>query len=61
LARRVKKSRSQVYGEAVAEYLARHSPEEETEALNQLCREVDSRPDGLVSAAARRALERSEW
>jgi hypothetical protein len=61
LARRMGKSRSQLYSEALAEYVARHSPEEVTEAMNKVCAEVDSRPDPAWTAAARRVLERSEW
>ena len=61
LARRLKKSRSQVYREALREYLARHDPDEVTEAMNRVCAEVDTRPDPAVSAAARRILERTEW
>ncbi len=61
LARRLKKSRSQLYQEAVAEYVARHEPEAITEALNRLVEDVNTSPDELASAAARRVLERSKW
>jgi predicted transcriptional regulator len=61
LARRLKKTRSELYKEAVAEYVARHDPEAITVALDRLTAEVDSRPDEFTSAAARRMLERSEW
>jgi metal-responsive CopG/Arc/MetJ family transcriptional regulator len=61
LAKRLKKSRSRLYMEAVAEYVARHEPEAVTEALNQLAAEVDTRPDGFASAAALHLLGRSEW
>jgi len=61
LARRLKKSRSNLYTEAVAEYVARHEPEAVTEALNQLAKKIDAGPDEFASAAARRVLERSEW
>ena len=61
LAKRLKKSRSNLYAEAVAEYVARHEPEAVTEALNQLARKFDTSPDEFASAAARRVLERSEW
>ena len=61
LARRVKKSRSQLYTEAVAEYLARHDPEAVTEAMNRVCEAVDTHPDPAVSAAARRVLQHTEW
>lgn len=61
LARRLKKSRSQLYREAVAEYVARHEPEAITEAMDQLAAEVDTRLGKFGSAAARHLLERSEW
>ena len=61
LSRRLKKSRSQVYTEAVTEYIARHDPEAVTEAMNQVCEMVDTRPDPALAAAARRILEAVEW
>jgi metal-responsive CopG/Arc/MetJ family transcriptional regulator len=61
LAGRLKKSRSQMYSEAVAEYVIRHEPDSVTEQINAVCAEVDTRPDPFVAAAARRVLERTEW
>jgi predicted transcriptional regulator len=61
LARRLQKSRSALYREAVAEYVARHDPEAITEAMNQVCEQVDARPDEFSRAAARRVLGRTEW
>jgi metal-responsive CopG/Arc/MetJ family transcriptional regulator len=61
LSRRLKKSRSQVFTEAVTEYVARHDPEAVTDAMNRLCEAIDTRPDPAISAAARRALEQVEW
>ncbi len=61
LTRRLNKSRSQLYADALKEYLARHDPDAVTEALNRVVEEVDSRPDTGLSAAARRVLERVEW
>jgi len=61
LARRTKKSRSRLYGDALKEYLARHAPDETTEAMNRACAEVGDVRDSFVSAAARRILEQSEW
>ena len=61
LAKRTKKSRSQLYSDAVREYVLRHSPDEVTEALNRLCDVLESTKDEFVSAAARRTLQRSEW
>src|SRR5262245_66439939 len=62
LARRLKMSRSQLYNEAIAEYLARHDSESVTEAMNAVCEELDTRPDpALAAPAARRILSRSDW
>jgi metal-responsive CopG/Arc/MetJ family transcriptional regulator len=61
LARRTKKSRSQLFSDAVREYVARHAPDEVTEAMNRVCDEVGDQADEFVSAAARRILERSAW
>ena len=60
-ARRTKKSRSRLFSEALQEYLARHAADEVTEAMNSVCAELGGTKDLFVSAAARRALERSEW
>jgi len=59
--RRVGKSRSQLYAEALSEYLARHAPDEVTEAMNQVVAQLNELTDPFVAAAARRILERSEW
>jgi metal-responsive CopG/Arc/MetJ family transcriptional regulator len=61
LARRTKKSRSRLFSDALKEYLARHAPDEVTEAMNRACAEVGQTTDPFVSSAARRILERSEW
>ena len=61
LARRTKKSRSRLFSDALKEYLARHAPDEITEAMNLACLETGERKDSFVSAATRRVLRRSEW
>ena len=61
LAKRLKKSRSELYREAVVEYVARHEPEAITDAMNEVSAQVDTRLDGFGSNAARRLLEQSEW
>jgi metal-responsive CopG/Arc/MetJ family transcriptional regulator len=61
LARHLKKSRSEVYSLALAEYVARHAPERVSEAMDRVCAEVGEEPDEFAAAAARRTLERSEW
>lgn len=58
---RTKKSRSQLYAEAIAEYLARHAPEEVTEAMNRVVDQIQEPEDSFTAAATRRILERSEW
>jgi metal-responsive CopG/Arc/MetJ family transcriptional regulator len=61
LAKRTKKSRSQLFSDAVREYLARHAAEEVTEAMDRACAGLGRSADQFTSAAARRILERSEW
>lgn len=61
LARRMKKSRSQLFSNALVEYVARHAPDHVTEAMNLVCAEIGSETDPFVSAAARNSLERNEW
>ena len=60
-ARRARKSRSQLYAEAIAEYLARHAPEEVTEAMNRVVDHLAGESDPFVAAAGRRVLEDSSW
>jgi metal-responsive CopG/Arc/MetJ family transcriptional regulator len=61
LARRLKKSRSQLYSHALREYVSRHSGEDVTETLDKLCADLPERDDGFASAASRRRLRRVEW
>lgn len=61
LARRARRSRSQVFSAALEEYVARHAPEEVTEAWDRTCAEIGEEPDPFVEEAARRILEKSEW
>lgn len=61
-AKRTRKSRSQLYAEALAEYLARHAPDEVTEAMNVVVDELgDVAPDAFVRQAGRRVLQGVEW
>jgi len=55
------KSRSQLYCDAVREYLLRHSPDEITERLNRAIDEIGNEGDPFVAEAARQTLIRSEW
>jgi hypothetical protein len=61
LARRTKKSRSELFSDAVREYVARHAPDHFTDAMNRVCGEMGSARDEFTSPAARRVLARSEW
>jgi len=61
LARRARKSRSQVYSDALKEYVARHAPDEVTEAMNRVCERVKNGKDAFVAAASSRVLEHAEW
>ena len=63
LARRANRSRSEVYRAALVEYIARHAPDEVTDAMDRVCDQVGSEAEGdaFVTAAGRRVLERTEW
>jgi metal-responsive CopG/Arc/MetJ family transcriptional regulator len=61
LARRARKSRSQLFAEAMREYLARHDPDSVAEALDRVAAEVQPEQGEFVRRAARRTLERTEW
>jgi metal-responsive CopG/Arc/MetJ family transcriptional regulator len=61
LARRTKKSRSQLFSDAVREYVARHAADEITEAMDRVCAELEPEPDKFAAAAAKRTLERVVW
>ncbi len=61
LAQRVRKSRSQLYCEAIREYVARHSPDELTEALDRVIEENGQPEGGFVQQAGAQTLTRVEW
>ena len=57
------RSRSEVYSAALREYVARHEPDEVTDALNRAVEQLgdEARPDAFSREAARRILANSEW
>ncbi len=61
LAQRAKRSRSELFSAALAEYVARHAPDEVTEAINRVCADVGDQQVPFVAAAGRRVLENIEW
>jgi metal-responsive CopG/Arc/MetJ family transcriptional regulator len=61
LARRTRKSRSNIFSTALREYVARHSPDEVTEAMDRVCEALGKHADPFVARAGRRTLEQTEW
>jgi metal-responsive CopG/Arc/MetJ family transcriptional regulator len=61
LARRTRKSRSQLYSDALKEYIARHATDEVTEAANRVCDQIGDQNDPFLTRASGRVLERSQW
>jgi len=61
LAKRARKPRSQLYCEAIREYVARHSPDELTEALNLVIEENGLPEQRLATLASAETLARVEW
>ncbi|HEU4674164.1 MAG TPA: ribbon-helix-helix protein, CopG family [Candidatus Limnocylindrales bacterium] len=61
LARREGRSRSEVYSAAVREYVARHLPDEVTDALDRVVAEVGEEPSDFTRRAGRGVVSESEW
>jgi len=61
LARRLRKTRSAVYREAMEEYVSRHDADTVTEAMNRVADIGEPREGDFVRAASKRILRRSEW
>ena len=61
LARRTRRSRSRLYGDALREYLARHEPDGVTESMDRAITEIGEGKDEFVSSAGRRTLKQTEW
>jgi metal-responsive CopG/Arc/MetJ family transcriptional regulator len=62
LAKRLKKSRSQVYAEALAEYTARHDEDHVTERVNAALEAVgEQHQDPALAEAVYRVLRNVEW
>ncbi|MEX2587653.1 MAG: ribbon-helix-helix protein, CopG family [Actinomycetota bacterium] len=61
MARRTGKSRSQLYREALSEYLLRRDPHAVTQVMDEVLADIHPEPDPWLSQAARQTLERTEW
>ncbi len=62
LARRSRRSRSEVYSAALREYIARHAPDDVTAGLDRVVAELgESVAEPFTASAARRTLNSAEW
>jgi len=61
LASRMGKSRSEVYRDALADYVARCDPAAVTRALDEIADQLSGEERTFTAAAARRTLAQSEW
>lgn len=59
--RRLGISRSELYANAIREYLARHDPDAVTAALNRVYDDMGADPDPAIRASAIETLKRVEW
>ena len=60
-ARGNQKSRSQLFSDAMREYVARHAAEEITAAMDRVSKKLNHRSDKFAASAASHTLERTEW
>jgi metal-responsive CopG/Arc/MetJ family transcriptional regulator len=60
-ARRVHKTRSGLYAEAIADYLARHAPNAITDSMNQVCDRLGEREGTFLARAARKVFASESW
>jgi hypothetical protein len=60
-AHRLRKSRSQLYAEAIAEYLSRHGSNDITESMNSVCDRLGRTEDKFPRQAARRIISKESW
>lgn len=61
LARRQGRSRSELYSAAVREYVARHAPDDVTDALDRVVDGLGQEQAAFRRTAAKRVMQRTEW
>lgn len=61
IAKRQRRSRSELYSTALAEYLNRHDDAEITRKLNEVYADVDSRLTPELTRQASRIVSREDW
>jgi hypothetical protein len=54
-----KLSRSELYSQAIKEYLERHEPTSITERINALCQDVDTSPDEFLANLSARVISQN--
>ena len=59
-AKRVRKSRSQLYAEALHEFLSRHAPDDVTEAMDRVVGQLPA-AEPFVTRATSKRLKSTEW
>jgi metal-responsive CopG/Arc/MetJ family transcriptional regulator len=60
-AKRMRKSRSQLFSEAMVEYLERHTPDEITRRMNETLESIGDFDNSFIRKASQNLLGRSEW
>ena len=60
-ARKVNKSRSQLYVMAIKEYLERHESDNITEAMNGVCDLLSEQDTRFATTAAQKILSKESW
>lgn len=60
-ANRAGRSRGDVFSAALREYVARHAPDDVTDAMDRVCANHEEESDSFGGAAAQRVLERTKW
>jgi metal-responsive CopG/Arc/MetJ family transcriptional regulator len=61
LARRQGVSRSRLFSDAMREYVARHAPDEITDAMNRVVADIGDSGADFAAAAARHVLTDEQW
>jgi metal-responsive CopG/Arc/MetJ family transcriptional regulator len=61
LAKRLGKSRSQLYAQALSNYLSKHQKEDVTTKLNEVYLNNDSKVDPLLISLQVQSLSREDW
>ncbi len=60
-AKRTHRSRSQLYSEAIKEYLARHSNNDITETMNEIIDRIGIVDNTFIHVASKRTLRKEQW